>query len=119
MPRGYESARIVRNSGRAPARPARPQYGFDVQDANVVRREGDRITVLGGPLLAYDGTTVRSISPSGRWLLLQGPELTASSVYYYWLLFDRRTGDVYPLPDEATARWPAPMAPARVRGAWR
>lgn len=85
------------------------QYGFDVQDANVVRREGDRITVLGGPLLAYDGTTVRSISPSGRWLLLQGPELTASSVYYYWLLFDRRTGDVYPLPDEATARWPAPM----------
>jgi hypothetical protein len=87
------------------------QYGFDVQDANVVRREADRVTVVGGPLLAYDGTTVRSVSPSGRWLLLQGPELTASSVYYYWLLFDRRTGDVYLLPDEATARWPAPMGP--------
>lgn len=88
------------------------EYGFDVQDANVVRREGDRVTVVGGPLLAYDGMTVRSISPSGRWLLLQGPELTASSVYYYWLLFDRRTGDVYALPREATARWPAPMGPA-------
>lgn len=87
------------------------QYGFDVQDASVVRREGERITVVGGPLLAYDGTTVRAVSPAGRWLLLQGPELTASSVYYYWLLFDRRTGDVYPLPDEATARWPAPMGP--------
>jgi len=77
----------------------------------VVRREGDRVTVIGGPLLAYDATAVSSISPSGRWLLLQGPELTASSVYYYWLLFDRRTGDAYPLPDEATARWPAPMGP--------
>lgn len=87
------------------------RYGFDVQDGNVVRREGDRVTVAGGPLLAYDGTAVSAISPSGRWLLLQGPELTASSVYYYWLLFDRRTGDVYPLPDQTTARWPAPMGP--------
>jgi hypothetical protein len=87
------------------------RYGFDVQDGNVVRREGDRVTVIGGPLLAYDATVVSSISPSGRWLLLQGPELTASSVYYYWLLFDRRTGGVYPLPDQATARWPAPMGP--------
>jgi hypothetical protein len=91
------------------------EYAFDVQDANVVRREGERVTVVGGPLLVYDGTNVRSISPSGRWLLLQGPELTASSVYYYWLLLDRRTGHVYPLlwplPDEAAARWPAPMGP--------
>jgi hypothetical protein len=102
--------------GEPPPDPHRRQYGFDVQDANVLRREGDRVTVVGGPLLAYDGTTVRSISPSGRWLLLQGPELTASSVYHYWLLFDRRTGDVYPLPGalprEAPARWPAPMGPA-------
>jgi hypothetical protein len=88
------------------------EYGFDVQDASVVRREGDRVTVVGGPILAYDGTTVRSISPSGRWLLLQGPEVSASSLYYDWLLFDRRTGDVYALPNEATARWPAPMGAA-------
>jgi hypothetical protein len=89
--------------------PHAQQYGFDVQDANVVRREGDRVTVVSGPLLAYESTAVRSISPSGRWLLLQGPEFAATSLYHFWLLFDRQTGEVYVLPEEATARWPAPM----------
>lgn len=95
--------------------PAAARFAFHVVDGWVVRRDGAREERVAGPLLgAPDSVRVISISPSGRWALVAGPEFTSSSLYTYDLLVDRRTGDAWPLPTAASATWPAPLTRAEL-----
>jgi len=95
---------------------ATARYPYVLADNRIVHdaggvRDGAGVTLFGG---AEPPMRVASVSPSGRWALLTGPEFTASSFYYLYLLLDRTTGALYPVQTR-TAQWPAPLTDAVLR----
>jgi hypothetical protein len=73
------------------------------------------------PMLELHGYQADVGSPSGRWLVLAGDQEDGDYIHRNVVLLDRTTGEVFPIPGEPTARWPAPLAasgkrsPPRIR----
>ena len=95
---------------------ATASFPFQLDDGWIVRRDRAGAQRIVGPLFGTDqGVRVRSISPSGRWAVVYGPEFTASSFYNYVGLLDRTTGDVWPLPTDASKPLPSRLPMDQLR----
>jgi len=91
-------------SSTAPAN--RGTFPFDVEDGSLVEAKDGAKVRHGDPLFRLaDGQriTEASLSPSGRWALLAGPEFQSHSNYTLYLLLDRQTGKLYSV---MTDKWP-------------
>jgi hypothetical protein len=84
-------------------------FPFTFTDNGVLRRgqdeRGEAVLKIRGYQPASEG-----VSPSGRWMILNGDQEDADYIHRSIVLLDRAKGEVYPIHERRS--WPAPLRPS-------